>query len=65
MADINKALAIKKYIDPKNKMPTYFYQWLNIIDRKKAELLPLTQGQGIDHFIKLEKNNSGREKEVP
>ena len=23
--DINKALAVKKYTDPKNKMPTYFY----------------------------------------
>ena len=25
MADINKALAVKKYTDPKNKMPTHFY----------------------------------------
>ena len=39
--DINKALAIKKYINLKNKMPTYFHQWLNIIDYKKAELLLL------------------------
>jgi hypothetical protein len=23
--NINKALAIKKYIDPKNKIPTYFH----------------------------------------
>ena len=23
--DINKALAVKKYTDPKNKMPAYFY----------------------------------------
>jgi hypothetical protein len=65
MADINKALAVKKYTDPKNKMPAYFHQWLDVIDRKKAKLLPLTQGQGVDYSIKLEKNNSGREKEVP
>ena len=25
IADINKALAVKKYTDPKNKMPAYFY----------------------------------------
>jgi hypothetical protein len=52
-------------MDPKNKMPTYFHQWFNIIDRKKAELLPPTQGQGVNYFIKLEKDNSGREREVP
>ena len=25
IADINKALAVKKYTDPKNKMPTHFH----------------------------------------
>ena len=25
IADINKALAVKKYTDSKNKMPTHFY----------------------------------------
>jgi hypothetical protein len=65
MADINKALAVKKYTDPKNKMPAYFHQWLDVADRKKAELLPPTRGQGINHSIKLEKDDSGREKEVP
>ena len=65
MADINKALAVKKYMDPKDKMPTCFHQWLDVIDRKKAGLLPLVQGQGVDYFIKLEKDDNGREKEVP
>jgi hypothetical protein len=46
-------------------MPTHFHQWLNITNHKKAKLLPPTQGQDINHSIKLEKNNSGREKEVP
>jgi hypothetical protein len=41
MVDINKALAVKKYMDPKNKMPAHFHQWLDVADRKKAELLPL------------------------
>jgi hypothetical protein len=39
MADINKALAIKKYTDPKDKMPTCFHQWLDVTDYKKAGLL--------------------------
>jgi hypothetical protein len=65
MADINKALAVKKYTDPKNKMPAHFHQWLDVADRKKAELLPPTRGQGVDHSIELEKDDSGREKEVP
>ena len=65
MADINKALAVKKYTDPKNKMPAHFHQWLNITDYKKAKLLPPTQGQGVNHSIKLTKDNNGREKEVP
>jgi hypothetical protein len=46
-------------------MPAYFHQWLNVIDHKKAELLPPTRGQGVNHSIKLEKDDSGREKEVP
>jgi catabolite regulation protein CreA len=25
MADINKALAVKRYTDPKEKMPVYFH----------------------------------------
>jgi hypothetical protein len=65
MADINKALAAKKYTDPKDKMPTHFHQWLDVADRKKAELLPPARGQGIDHSIELEKDDHGREKEVP
>jgi hypothetical protein len=65
MADINKALAVKKYTDPKDKMPTCFHQWLDVADRKKAGLLPPVRGQGVDYFIKLEKDDNGREKEVP
>ena len=65
MADINKALAARKFTDPKNKMPTHFHQWLDVADRKKAELLPPLRGRGIDHSIELEKDDNGREKEVP
>ena len=45
-------------------MPAHFHQWLDVADRKKAELLPPTRGQGVDHSIELEKDDSGREREV-
>ena len=65
MADINKALAVKQHTDPRKKMPACFHEWLDVTDRKRAELLPLARGIGIDHAIELEKDDSGREKEVP
>jgi hypothetical protein len=65
IADINKALAAKKFTDPKDRMPTHFHQWLDVADRRKAELLPPARGRGIDHSIELERDDNGREKEVP
>jgi hypothetical protein len=64
MADINKALAVKRYTDPKEKMPAYFHDWLDVIDRKQAKRLPPTRGIGVDYVIKLEKDDNSREKEV-
>ena len=40
IADINKALAVKKFTDLKDKMSVYFHQWLNVTDYKIAELFP-------------------------
>ena len=65
MADINKALAVKRYTNPKEKMPIHYYNWLDIVDRKAAERLPLIQGIGVDHAIKLERDENDREKEPP
>jgi hypothetical protein len=65
MADINKALAVKHYTDPKTKMPAHYHQWLDVADRKKAGLLPPVRGKGVDHAIELEKDDAGRDKVVP
>jgi hypothetical protein len=65
MADISKALAVKRHMNPKEKMPTYYYNWLDVTDRKEAKRLPPTRGIGVNHAIKLEKDGNGREKEVP
>jgi hypothetical protein len=64
MADINKALAVKQYTDPKEKMPAHFHDWLDVADRKQAKRLPPARGIRVDYIIKLEKDDNGREKEV-
>jgi hypothetical protein len=35
------------------------------MDRKRAKILLLVRGRGINYAIKLKKDDSGREKEVP
>ena len=39
MADIKKALVLKKYINPAIKVLVYYYKHLNIFSRKKANKL--------------------------
>ena len=65
MADINKALTVRKRTDPRTKLLVYFYELLDVYSYKKAEVLPSTRGTSIDHTIKLEKELDGKEKEVP
>ena len=65
MADINKALAVRKKTDPRTKLPVHFYELLDVCNYKKAEVLPSTRRASIDHTIKLEKGPDGKEKEVP
>ena len=65
MADIAKALAVKKYTDPRTKLPAVYFPWLDAFDRKKADTLPPLRGPGIDHAIELEKDTNGKEPVVP
>jgi hypothetical protein len=46
-------------------MPAHFHDWLDVADRKQAKQLPPTRGIRVDYTIKLEKDDNGREKEVP
>jgi len=39
MADIEKALAPKKYIDPAIKVPVEHYKYLDVFSRKEADKL--------------------------
>jgi len=65
MADINKALAVKRHTNPKEKMPTHYHNWLDVADRKAAERLPPVRGIGVDYAIELERDENGKEKEPP
>jgi hypothetical protein len=65
MADINKALAVKRHTNLKEKMPIHYYNWLDVTDRKEAKRLPLTQGIRVDYTIELKRNDNSREKEPP
>lgn len=64
MADINKALAVKQVTDPKSKLPQQYHRWLDVFDRKKADILPPSRGKGVDHAIDILKKD-GQEAEVP
>ncbi len=65
MTDIDKALRVKVYTDPKTKLPRHFYGYLPVFDQKAASQLPPLRGKGIDHAIKLERKEDGTEPEVP
>ena len=65
MADINKALAVKQITDPQTTLPGWAKEYLDVFDRKKAEVLPPVRGTGVDHSIELEKDANGKDKEAP
>jgi len=64
MADINKALRVKRKTEPATKLPAHFYDLLKAFDPKEAEKLPPHRGAGVDHAIKLEEVE-GKKAEAP
>ncbi|OJD23761.1 hypothetical protein ACJ73_04879, partial [Blastomyces percursus] len=64
LADIEKALRVKKHVDPKTKLPEHYHEFLDVFDRKIADSLSPLRGPGIDHGIELEKIN-GKEAQPP
>ena len=59
IANINKALQVKTYIDPKLKLPGHFYAYLLVFDQKVSNTLPSFCRPRVDYRIKLEKNKEG------
>ena len=65
LADINKALAEKKYTDPQTKLPSWVGpEFYPVFDRKDANRLP-PHREGVDHGIELLRASNGSEQTVP
>ena len=64
MRDIEKALRTKTQSDPKEKLPEYYHQWLDVFDCAAVERLPPHQVNQ-DHAIELELKTDGTTPEVP
>jgi hypothetical protein len=65
LADIQKALAPKRHTDPYTKLPRQYWKYLRLFEQDKAEELPLYQGDGIDHKIKLVQEENRKDPKVP
>ena len=59
IVNINKVLRAKVYIDLKKKLPSYFYDYLLVFDRKVSKTLAPLRRPGVDYRIKLEKDKEG------
>ena len=64
LRDIEKALKVKTYSDPKEKLPKEYHPWLDVFDRTAAERLP-PHWKGQDHAIQLDLKADGSVPEVP
>ena len=64
MADIEKALTVRKETDPRTKLPEHYFEFLSAFDRLEAEKLSPLRGPKTDHAIELEKVNE-KKPQVP
>lgn len=66
LRDIDKALEVKRYSNPKVKLPQQYHTWLEVFEQKKADTLPPHRGPHVDHKIDLmERDEKGRTPEPP
>ena len=63
MKDIEKALQVKTYSDPHEKLSCHYHHWLDVFDCKKADALSLHHDPQIDHQIELISDERGRTSE--
>ena len=65
MGDIQKALAKRVQIDPHEKLPKAYGDFVDLFEPKNAERLPEHQAEGIDHKTELIKGEKRKEPEMP
>ena len=59
LADIEKALAVKKKTDLAFKLPSRFHKWLDVFKKIKTRTLLSLRGPEIDHRIERTRNDDG------
>jgi hypothetical protein len=64
ITDIDKILKSKVLLNPREKLPAEYYDYLNIFNRILAKLLPPPR-PSIDHKIILKKIPDGKDPEIP
>ena len=64
IANINKALQVKTYIDPRQKLPSHFCAYVLVFNQKVSKTLPPYYKPRVNHGIKLEKDKEGQEPKV-
>lgn len=64
ISDIQKALAPKKHVNPRTKLPAQYHDMISLFEPKNAEELPPHRGTGVDHKIELVQQD-GKDPEVP
>lgn len=66
LRDIEKALRLKVYTDPRSKLPEHYHDYLEVFDRSHADQLPPLRGPQVDHRIELvDCNEKGNRVEPP
>ncbi|OJD13325.1 hypothetical protein ACJ73_09214 [Blastomyces percursus] len=53
VADIQKALEVKKKVDPRAVLPEQYHEFLDVFDRKEADKLPPFRDKRVDFEIEL------------
>ena len=64
LADIQKALTVRKKTDPRTKLPKHFHSHLRVFNADAAAEQPPLRGPEVDHAIEIEKKN-GKEQRIP
>ena len=65
LADIEKALKVRTYSNPIERLPSHYRQWLQLFNREQANKLP-PHREGIDHRIEIsEKDEHGNTRQPP
>jgi hypothetical protein len=64
LEDIEKALQLKKHINPKDKLPKRYWRWLDVFSQQLADKIPPHQ-PGIDHKILLKRDQNSIKESPP